>query len=149
MAVRLQHFLTFFIWKTRNYGGWCVGMRWYVPIMPLLLLYFGLWIDRVRITRLLWALIILAFGVSCFHVQDALSSPFQYSVWHNWLENAPNRGRVGKTFNLPKRRSKSKQKAKPQPQAAPAPSEQAPSAPAPSAPAPSQPQPEAGPRPSP
>jgi hypothetical protein len=81
-------------------------MRWYVPIMPLLLFYFGLWIDRVRITRLLWTLVILAFGVSCFHVQDALSSPFQYSVWHNWLENTPNRGRVGKTFNLPKRRGK-------------------------------------------
>jgi hypothetical protein len=50
--------------------------------------------------RLLWALVFLAFGVSCFNVQDALSSPFRYSVWHNWLDGAPNRGRVGKTFNL-------------------------------------------------
>ena len=37
-------FLAFFILRTRNYGGWCVGMRWLVPIMPLLLLYFGVWI---------------------------------------------------------------------------------------------------------
>jgi hypothetical protein len=100
-AAAIVAFLSFWIWRSRNYGGWCVGMRWYVPIMPLLLLYFGVWIDRVRITRLLWAAVLVAFGVSCFNVQDALSSPFQYSVWHNWLDNAPNRGRVGKTFNLP------------------------------------------------
>jgi hypothetical protein len=108
-------YLVFAIWRTRNYGGWCVGMRWLVPIMPLLLLYFGLWLDRVRVTRWLWALVLLAFGVSCFNVQDALSSPYQYSVWHNWLEGAPNRGRVGKTFNLPKRPAKPKAKPKPKP----------------------------------
>jgi len=108
-------YLIFAIWRTHNYGGWCVGMRWLVPIMPLLLLYFGLWLDRVRVTRLLWALVLLAFGVSCFNVQDALSSPYQYSVWHNWLEGAPNRGRVGKTFNLPKRPARPKAKAKPKP----------------------------------
>jgi hypothetical protein len=148
IAAVVVAFLTFFIWRTRNYGGWCVGMRWYVPIMPLLLLYFGLWIDRVRITRLLWALVLLAFSVSCFNVQDALSSPFQYSVWHNWIENAPNRGRVGKTFNLPRRASRPKAKAKPprpktepvpqvQPEAVPPP----PSAQPPSPPTATEPQP--------
>jgi hypothetical protein len=113
VAASVLAFLVFWIWRSRNYGGWCVGMRWLVPIMPLLLLYFGVWIDRVRITRLLWVLVLLAFSVSCFNVQDALSSPFQYSVWHNWLENAPNRGRVGKTFNLPRRPAKPKAKPKP------------------------------------
>jgi len=67
------------------------------------------------VTRLLWGLVLLAFGVSCFNVQDALSSPYQYSVWHNWLEGAPNRMRVGKTFNLPKRPAKPQPKAKPKP----------------------------------
>ena len=113
-------FLAFFIFRTRNYGGWCVGMRWFVPIMPLLLLYFGMWIDRVRLTRVLWGAVLAAFCVSCFNVQDALTSPFQYSVWHNWLENAPNRGRVGKQFNLPKRAApKAKAKAKAAAKAAP------------------------------
>ena len=117
-------FLGFFIFRTRNYGGWCVGMRWFVPIMPLLLLYFGMWLDRVRVTRLLWAAVLAAFCVSCFNVQDALSSPFQYSVWHNWLENAPNRGRVGKVFNVPKRgaaKPKAKAKAASKPAKPPAP----------------------------
>jgi hypothetical protein len=126
-------FVGFFVFRSSNYGGWCVGMRWFVPIMPLLLLYFGLWLDRVRVTRLLWALVLLAFSVSCFNVQDALTSPFQFSVWHNWLDGTPNRGRVGKTFNLPKRPApKPKAKAKPpreQPAAPPAaaPSNAAPS----------------------
>jgi hypothetical protein len=81
-------------------------MRWLVPVMPLLLLYFGLWIDRIRVTRWLWVVVLSAFMVSCFNVQYGLTSPFQFSVWHNWLENAPNRNRVGKVFNVrqPKRR---------------------------------------------
>jgi hypothetical protein len=152
VAASVLAFLIFFIWKTRNYGGWCVGMRWYVPIMPLLLLYFGLWIDRIRLTRLVWTFVILAFGVSCFNVQDALSSPFQYSVWHNWLENAPNRGRVGKTFNLPKRRSKPKAKSKAvtaPSQPAPSPPEREGAPPTSQPPPPSQPQPEEGLRPPP
>ena len=98
--VSLGVFLAFFIVRTHNYGGWCVGMRWLVPLMPMLLLYFGLWIDRIRVTRLLWVLVLSAFMVSCFNVQDGLTSPFQFSVWHNWLENAPNRNRVGKLFNV-------------------------------------------------
>jgi hypothetical protein len=111
-------FIAFYIFRSRNYGGWCVGMRWLMPAMPLLLLYFGLWVDRVRLTRPLWLAVLLAFSVSCFHVQDALDSPFQFSVWHNWLEGQPNRNRVGKTFNLAKRSRRSK-RARP-PKAAPA-----------------------------
>jgi hypothetical protein len=96
----------FYIFRTRNYGGWCVGMRWIVPFMPLFVLYFGLWLDRVKHTRLTLGAAALAFAIGCFHVQDGLTSPFQYSVWHNWLEHAPNRGRVGKTFNLSKTKKK-------------------------------------------
>jgi hypothetical protein len=122
-------FLGFFIMRTHNYGGWAVGMRHLVPIMPLLLLCFGMWVDRVRLTRLLWALVALAFSVSCFNVQDALDSPFQYSVWHNWLENAPNRGRVGKTLNLPKRPSRPKKAKAPKAKSPPQPLQQQPGAP--------------------
>lgn len=108
----------FYIYRTRNYGGWCVGMRHLVPIMPLLLLYFGLWLDRVRLTRTVFASVLVAFSVSAFHVQDGLGSPFQFSVWHNWLENSPNRARIGKTFNLPKKTSKPKTKKRTQSAAA-------------------------------
>jgi hypothetical protein len=101
----------FYIWRTRNYGGWCVGMRWYVPFMPLLLLYFGLWLDRVNLKRTTAALVLSAFLVSAFHVQDGLSSPFQFSVWHNWLEGKPNRSRIGDKMNLRKGKATKKKKA--------------------------------------
>lgn len=100
----------FYIFRTRNYGGWCVGMRWLVPFMPLLLLYFGAWFDRVKLTRLTLTSVACAFAIGCFHVQDGLTSPFQFSVWHNWLDGQPNRGRVGKTFNVSKSKNKSKKK---------------------------------------
>jgi hypothetical protein len=90
----------FYMYRTRNYGGWSVGMRHLLPIMPFLLVYFGVWLDRVKLTRTLGALMIAAFSISAFNVQDGLSSPFQFSLWHNWLESKPNRGRVGKKLNL-------------------------------------------------
>jgi len=104
VAATLALMLGFYIGRTHNYGGWSVGMRWLVPAMPLLLLYFALWIDRVSLSRGRWALVLAAFMVSAFHVQDGLSSPFQYSVWHNWLDGTPNFARVGKLFNLPSSR---------------------------------------------
>ncbi|HVW25623.1 MAG TPA: hypothetical protein VHC69_09645 [Polyangiaceae bacterium] len=90
----------FYIFRTHNYGGWCVGMRWLVPVMPWLLVMFGLWVDRAKIGRIKWTLVVLAFAVSAFNVQDGLTSPFQFSVWHNWLEDAPNRNRIGPTWVL-------------------------------------------------
>jgi len=109
-ALAILAYCAYYILRTRNYGGWCVGMRWLIPVMPFLLLYFGRWLDRVRVTSPVWLAVVLAFAVSCFNVQDGLSSPLQYSVWHNWLENAPNRNRVGKEFNLPKRRAPKKKR---------------------------------------
>jgi Dolichyl-phosphate-mannose-protein mannosyltransferase len=102
----LAAFFVFYIFRTRNYGGWCIGMRWLMPIMPIFLLYFGMWLERVKLTRVTIAAVLLAFGVSCFHVQDGLTGPFQFSVWHNWLEKAPNRNRTGKLFNVTKKRTK-------------------------------------------
>ena len=92
--------VVFYIFYSHNYGGWCVGMRWFVPIMPLLCIFCAVWLDRVVLSRLQLWLFAAAFAVSAFHVQDAMDGPFQYSVWHNWLENQPNRGRTGKKFNL-------------------------------------------------
>jgi hypothetical protein len=101
--------------------------------MPLLLLYFGLWLDRVRLGRAWWALVLPAFLVSCFNVQDGLTSPFQYSVWSNWLEGTPNFNRVGKVFNIA--RPKARRASRPRP-APPSPIPAAPAVQPPAAPAP-------------
>jgi hypothetical protein len=93
-------FLYFYITRTTNYGGWCVGMRWLIPIMPWLLMLFALWLDRTTLTRVKQIAVVGAFLVSAYNVQDGLSSPFQFSVWHNFLDGEPNRGRIGPTWNL-------------------------------------------------
>jgi hypothetical protein len=90
----------FYIFRTHNYGGWCVGMRWLVPVMPWLVLLFGLWLDRTKLGKVKWSFVVAAFAVSAFNVQDGLTSPFQFSVWHNFLEDAPNRNRIGTTWVL-------------------------------------------------
>lgn len=96
----LAAFLYFYIKRTTNYGGWCVGMRWIVPVMPWLLMLFALWLDRTKLTRVKQVSVLFAFLVSAYNVQDGLSSPFQFSVWHNFLDGEPNRGRIGPTWNL-------------------------------------------------
>jgi hypothetical protein len=96
----LAAFLYFYIRRTTNYGGWSVGMRWFVPLMPWLLLLFGLWLDRAKLTKITQFAVLGAFLVSAYHVQDGLSSPFQFSVWHNFIDGEPNRGRIGPTWNL-------------------------------------------------
>jgi hypothetical protein len=90
----------FYIVRTHNYGGWCVGMRWLVPVMPWLVMLFGLWLERVKLNVFKWSAVILAFAVSAFNVQDGLTSPFQFSMWHNFLEDAPNRNRLGPKWVL-------------------------------------------------
>ncbi|HEX7672347.1 MAG TPA: hypothetical protein VF395_22285, partial [Polyangiaceae bacterium] len=90
----------FYIFRTHNYGGWCVGMRWFVPIMPWLLIAFGFWLDRATLGRIKWTFVVLAFAVSAFNVQDGLTSPFQFSLWHNFVDGEPNRNRLGPKWNL-------------------------------------------------
>ena len=55
------------MYRTRNYGGWCVGMRWLVPVMPWLVMLFGLWLERVKLNVFKWSAVILAFAVSAFN----------------------------------------------------------------------------------
>jgi hypothetical protein len=109
----------FYIVRTHNYGGWCVGMRWFVPFMPWLVLLFGLWLDRVRLSRFAWTAVVLAFAVSAYNVQDGLTSPFQFSIWHNFLENAPNRNRLGPTWNLSKKPGGERRRPRPRPKPRP------------------------------
>jgi hypothetical protein len=90
-VILLTVYYTFF---TRNYGGWSVGFRWLLPLMPALFLFLGVWLDGARMTWWKWPLLVGAFAVSGFHTQDALSGPFQFSRWQNLLEGAPNRNRT-------------------------------------------------------
>lgn len=101
-VVLLVGLVGFYGYRSHNYGGWCVGMRWLVPLMPLLMLYFGAWLDDVGPGAGRALLVAAAFGVSSYHVQDGLSGPFQFSRWHNWIDGTPNRNRTAAKLNLGK-----------------------------------------------
>lgn len=104
-------FIAFYVVESHNYGGWCVGMRWLIPGMPLLMLFFGVWVDRVNLGRLSWVVVLAAFSVSQFNTLDALSGPFQFSKWHNWLEGRPGRGRTYENGDLIDAYQKGKERA--------------------------------------
>lgn len=102
--------LVFYLFRSHNYGGWCVGMRWLVPQMALLLVFFGVWLDRARLTRFKLALVLVAFSIGAYHVQDGLSGPFQFSRWHNWLDGTPNRSRTDDFINLGRAHERARRK---------------------------------------
>jgi hypothetical protein len=102
ICVALVPIYLFYILRTKNYGGWTVGMRWLIPSMGFLLLYFALWLENARLGKVKAVALTLAFAVSSYHVQDGLTSPFQFSQWHNLIDDAPNRNRLGPKWNLPK-----------------------------------------------
>ena len=68
---------------------------------PIAVIAERLWLGtRLTAGQMIWGLVILAFAVSAFNVQDGLTSPFQFSLWHNFLDGAPNRNRLGPKWNL-------------------------------------------------
>lgn len=75
----------FLIFRTNNYGGNCVGFRWAIPYMPLLFVFFAVYLDRVRIRWWLWGLVLLTLLVGQFHVHDAFWTPWHTSKWHAWF----------------------------------------------------------------
>jgi hypothetical protein len=115
IAVAAVTFGTFcyYVVGSHNYGGWCVGARWLVPVMALLVVFFGAWLEQVQVTRYKLALLLLSFSIGAYNVQDGLSGPFQFSRWHNWLERAPNRNRTDDKINLGRAAEKPRKAKKP------------------------------------
>jgi hypothetical protein len=79
----------FYIVETHNYGGTCVGFRWAIASMPILVLFFARFVDddmprwfdgslRGRL-RAVVVVAMLAFGF--IHVQNAMDNPWQDSWW--------------------------------------------------------------------
>jgi hypothetical protein len=75
----------FYIKYTQSYGGFCIGYRWLIPIMPLMFLYSARWLDlKNTLGRQFVFGIFLAIGV--FNACDGLENPFiEESKWHRFL----------------------------------------------------------------
>ena len=76
--------VTFYTITTKNYGGFCVGFRWLMPMTPLLLAFLPLWMSRNR-SRLAWMVFVACALVSQFHAFDGLHDPWLPSQWDRWL----------------------------------------------------------------
>ncbi len=81
-----------YIFKTKDYGGTCVGFRWLIVIMPLLFLFFGVWIDFYlkdhRPQILFWPIIIAVLLIGQFHTLDAVDKLWKKGKWHRYVENS-------------------------------------------------------------
>ncbi len=68
--------------RTPNYGGACVGFRWLIPVMPLLILFCVRWLERTgSMTR---GGLAVAFFVSITTFVNAAVHPWSHSGVH-WL----------------------------------------------------------------
>jgi hypothetical protein len=70
----------FYAITTKNYGGDCVGFRWLIVVMPLLLIFVADWLREMR-GRLATLTFALFFAVSEYHAIDALRGPWRTSSW--------------------------------------------------------------------
>lgn len=73
-------FVIFYVVFTSNYGGNCVGVRWFLPLTPLLFLFLTPWLEKKH-SMAAWALFLLAFLVSACNSYDALKGPWRDSIW--------------------------------------------------------------------
>jgi uncharacterized membrane protein YjdF len=76
--------LGFYTLTTKNYGGLCSGFRWFLPIVPLALVFVADWLSNVRY-RAAFALFFLLMLVGQYHAFAALPHPWEISSWDRWL----------------------------------------------------------------
>lgn len=99
----LVTFIVFYTATTRNYGGWCVGFRWFIPIMPLTLLFVTDYLSHFRERQAAFAIFVVFFAIGQLHAVNALQSPWYPSFWHRQLDpmarvnvRCDDEGRVGR-----------------------------------------------------
>lgn len=74
-----------YAFKTRNYGGNCVGFRWLLFPVPLLFLFVARWIQDHLKSKTAWAFGLVFFVIGGLNMTDALQNPWRHSQWHKML----------------------------------------------------------------
>jgi hypothetical protein len=85
VAGSLVALVVFYLFTTKNYGGLCVGFRWLLPAVPLLLLYVANFVAAARRRRLAVVLVAILLVVNTYSLRDALVTPWQVSRWQTQL----------------------------------------------------------------
>jgi len=60
--------LGFYILKTDNYGGWSYGIRWWVPLIPFLLFFGSLYLQKQKSYRIFYLLLAISVVISAIGV---------------------------------------------------------------------------------
>jgi hypothetical protein len=85
-AVTTTLLITFYIVRTRNYGGNCVGFRWAIAFTPLLFGLVAFWLTQTEV-RLKHAIgVCAATGVTMFHVTQCFWTPWHVSAWERFVK---------------------------------------------------------------
>lgn len=84
IGAALAILVAFYTLTTKNYGGVCVGFRWLLPIVPLALLFVGVWWSENR-SWPLRGLFFVSLLTGQYHAYAALTGPWSTSSWHHWL----------------------------------------------------------------
>ena len=84
VGVPLIVMIVFYTLTTKNYGGNTVGFRWFLPAVPVALLFVSRVPAIVR-RRSVLALFLLFFCVGQYHVQKGFKDPWEKSSWERWM----------------------------------------------------------------
>lgn len=87
--------ILFYLFFTRNYGGECVGFRWFLTAAPVVFLFVGSWIESSRWRWPHKLLFVVVLAVSAVNAWDAVRSPWKQSAWHTlWVGNEVHSGKI-------------------------------------------------------
>jgi hypothetical protein len=84
VSMSLCGMLAYYILRTHNYGGICIGARWFILIMPMLVLFALRFVEKYpkpHIRRLFW----LSIAISVYNSVQGMKSPWQLSAWYDYF----------------------------------------------------------------
>ncbi len=81
--------LLYYLFRTRNYGGVCVGFRWMLAYTPFVLLFLGGMVETLNKARFGMPAFVLLFVIGQYHATNGLQNPWHHSVWHQLVSGEP------------------------------------------------------------
>lgn len=82
----LVSMIVFYVFTTRNYGGSCAGFRWFLPAVPVALLFVSHWVATVR-SRLAFGIFLCCMLIGQLQTMAALREPWDTAAWESWLRS--------------------------------------------------------------
>lgn len=76
--------VTYYTLMTKNYGGACAGFRWFLPAVPLTLVFTARWLTETR-SRAAFGFFAVCLLISQYHTFSALGDPWVPSRWEAFV----------------------------------------------------------------